>query len=166
MNLKPYGTKVLLEISQPENVTKSGIALSSERRVEGIALVVAIGKDVCAVESGQTVCFQVHTGQEMFHEGKSYRLLDEREIGAIISGMEVSKVEDVSGFLHSPGIHREAWDRAGDVEKHNDDLVANREKKDHNENLKNLETKTHEILKSDRSRKRSSFSLAGGNIPA
>lgn len=92
--IKPLYDRVVVEMTQNEKKTASGIVLPGAAQEEAkIAVVVAKGEGrmlengiqipVC-IEIGQQILFTQYAGVEIEHEGKKYLVLHEKDIIAVI----------------------------------------------------------------------------------
>ena len=84
MNVKPIRNEVILEILDLDNVTASGIILADDTTKKGLTgLVVDVAK-VQDVEIGNKVMIGKHIGKEVKQGGKTFVIIDEKHILAII----------------------------------------------------------------------------------
>lgn len=85
MIIKPLGKRVLIKQVEQEEVTKSGIVLpgtaSKEKPITGEVL--AVGKDVEDVKTGDKVIFEKYTGTEVKDGDNSFLILDIENVLAI-----------------------------------------------------------------------------------
>ena len=85
MIIKPLGKRVLIKQVEQEEVTKSGIVLpgtaSKEKPITGEVL--AVGKEVEDVKSGDKVIFEKYTGTEVKDGDDSFLILDIDNVLAI-----------------------------------------------------------------------------------
>ena len=85
MIIKPLGKRVLIKQVEQEEVTKSGIVLpgtaSKENPITGE--VIAVGKDVEDVKTGDKVIFEKYTGTEVKDGDDSFLILDIDNVLAI-----------------------------------------------------------------------------------
>lgn len=85
MIIKPLGKRVLIKQVEQEEVTKSGIVLpgtaSKEKPITGE--VIAVGKDVEDVKTGDKVIFEKYTGTEVKDGDDSFLILDIDNVLAI-----------------------------------------------------------------------------------
>ena len=85
MIIKPLGKRVLIKQVEQEEVTKSGIVLpgtaSKEKPITGEVL--AVGKEVEDVKSGDKVIFEKYSGTEMKDGDDSFLILDIDNVLAI-----------------------------------------------------------------------------------
>ena len=94
MNLKPLGDRLIIEPTQQEEMTASGIVLpetAKEKPMQGKVLAVGPGarKDDGSriemdVATGDTVLFAKYAGTEVKIENKKYLILKETDVLAII----------------------------------------------------------------------------------
>jgi len=94
VNIKPLEDKVLVEITETENTTASGLVIpdsAKEKRQE--ATVVAVGpgrmdddgdRIPVDVKVGDVVIFSPYGGTELKYEDKDYLLLSARDLLAIV----------------------------------------------------------------------------------
>lgn len=93
--LKPLGNRVVLDISDKEEVSKSGIILTEsakEKPSQGLVVAVGEGKRTDdgrrlapEVKEGDTVVFQQYAGTEVKDGETTYLILSEDEILAILN---------------------------------------------------------------------------------
>jgi chaperonin GroES len=94
LNLRPLGDRVVVEPSQRDERTESGLFIpetAKEKPQEGTILAVGAGKRdddgkriPMDVEIGQTVLFAKYAGTEIKLEGKKVLILKEADILAIV----------------------------------------------------------------------------------
>ena len=94
MNLKPLGDRLIIEPTQQEEMTSSGIVLpetAKEKPMQGKVLAVGPGsrkEDGSRIEmdvnTGDTVLFAKYAGTEVKIENKKYLILKETDVLAII----------------------------------------------------------------------------------
>lgn len=84
--IQPVKDNILLEKVQVENVSKSGIILSSESKDEkNIAAVLAVGNDVNEIVKGDKVIFESYKTTKIEYDNKEYLIIKEENIlGKII----------------------------------------------------------------------------------
>lgn len=84
--IQPVKDNILLEKVQVENVSKSGIILSSENKDEkNVAAVLAVGNDVKEIVKGDKVIFESYKTTKIEYENKEYLIIKEENIlGKII----------------------------------------------------------------------------------
>ena len=89
VNLKPLGTRVLIEPTIASQKTAGGIIIpdsAKEKPQQG--KVVAAGKgnaeNPMEVKVGDIVMYGKYSGTELSHEGKDYIIIDQKEILAVI----------------------------------------------------------------------------------
>ena len=94
MNLKPLGDRLIIEPTQQEEMTASGIVLpetAKEKPMQGKVLAVGPGarkEDGARIEmdvaEGDTILFAKYAGTEVKIESKKYLILKETDVLAII----------------------------------------------------------------------------------
>lgn len=92
--LKPLGNRVVIDLTQKEETTKSGIVLTDsakEKPQEGTVVAVGTGKVLdngtrieVEVKVGDKVVYSKFAGTEIKHEDKDYLILADNEILAIV----------------------------------------------------------------------------------
>ncbi len=92
--LKPLGNRVIIDLTQEEETTKSGIILTDsakEKPQEGTVVAVGTGKILdngtrveVEVSVGDKVVYSKFAGTELKHEDKDYLILTDNEILAIV----------------------------------------------------------------------------------
>lgn len=94
MNIKPINDRVLIEETYEDNVTAAGIIIpdaAKEKPTTGIVRHVGDGGNVdgafrpTQLKPGDMVLFGKYAGNEIKLDGKSYRMLMESDIFAIIT---------------------------------------------------------------------------------
>ncbi|RBQ29447.1 co-chaperone GroES [Aliarcobacter vitoriensis] len=85
MNFKPLGERVLVERTEVENKTASGIIIPDNAKEKPqTAKVVAIGNKVEDVKVGDVIVFEQYRGTELKLEEKEYLILNiENVIGVM-----------------------------------------------------------------------------------
>lgn len=85
MNFKPLGKRVLVQRTEVEEKTASGIILvDSAKEKPNTAKVIAIGSEVTELKEGDTIVFEQFRGTELSLEGEDYLVLDiENVIGVM-----------------------------------------------------------------------------------
>ncbi len=77
MNFKPLGKRVLVERTEVESKTASGIILvDSAKEKPNTAEVKAIGGEVAEINVGDTIVFEQFRGTEFTLDGVDYLVLD------------------------------------------------------------------------------------------
>ncbi|XPV67973.1 MAG: co-chaperone GroES [Halarcobacter sp.] len=77
MNFKPLGKRVLVERTEVEEKTASGIILvDSAKEKPNTAVVKAVGSEVTELKEGDTVVFEQYRGTEFTLNGEDYLVLD------------------------------------------------------------------------------------------
>jgi len=94
MKLKPLRDRVVIQASEAEDVTKSGIVLpdtAKEKPQEGKVVAVGSGKEKdgkvipLEVKVGDKVIYSKYAGTEIKVDGKDYLILREEDILAIVT---------------------------------------------------------------------------------
>lgn len=85
MNFKPLGERVLVERTEVENKTQSGIYIPDNAKEKPqTAKVVAVGSKIEDVKIGDVVVFEQYRGTEIKIDGKDYLVLNlENVIGVM-----------------------------------------------------------------------------------
>lgn len=77
MNFKPLGKRVLVQRTEVEEKTASGIILvDSAKEKPNTAVVKAVGSEVTELKEGDTIVFEQYRGTEFTLEGEDYLVLD------------------------------------------------------------------------------------------
>ncbi len=77
MSFKPLGKRVLVQRTEVEEKTQSGIILvDSAKEKPNTATVKAVGSEVKDVKAGDTVVFEQYRGTEFTLDGEDYLVLD------------------------------------------------------------------------------------------
>mgnify|MGYP000559480314 CR=1 FL=1 len=77
MNFKPLGKRVIVQRTEVENKTASGIILvDSAKEKPNTAKVEAIGSEVTEINVGDTIVFEQFRGTELTLEGVDYVVLE------------------------------------------------------------------------------------------
>ncbi len=89
LNIKPLADRVLVEPAEAEQKTASGIIIpdtAKEKPQKGVVVAVGNGtKDVTmTVNVGDNVLYGKYSGTEISYEGKTYLIMRESDIYAII----------------------------------------------------------------------------------
>ena len=89
MNIKPLADRVLVEASEAETKTSSGIIIpdtAKEKPQRGKIVAVGPGtkENPITVKVGDVVLYGKYSGTELNHEGKDYLIMKENDILAII----------------------------------------------------------------------------------
>ena len=92
--LKPLGDKVVVQPTQREETTKSGIVLpdtAKEKPQEGVIVAVGTGRVLdngerakLEVSAGQKVLYAKYAGTEVKLDGEEYLILSEKDILAVL----------------------------------------------------------------------------------
>jgi chaperonin GroES len=89
LNIQPLGDRVLVQASEAEEKTASGIIIpdtAKEKPQEGKIVAVGSGKkdEPMTVKAGDTVLYGKYAGTEISVEGSEYLIMRESDIFAII----------------------------------------------------------------------------------
>ncbi len=77
MSFKPLGKRVLVQRTEVEEQTASGIILvDSAKEKPNTAIVKAVGSEVTELKEGDTIVFEQFRGTEFTLEGEDYLILD------------------------------------------------------------------------------------------
>lgn len=77
MSFKPLGKRVLVQRTEVEEKTASGIILvDSAKEKPNTAIVKAVGTEVTDVKEGDTIVFEQYRGTELSLQGEDYLVLD------------------------------------------------------------------------------------------
>ena len=92
--LKPLGDRIVIELIEQEEKTKSGIVLpdsAQEKPQEGKVIAVGTGRVTDSgervaleVKAGDSVIFSKYSGTEVKYEGNEYLVLRESDVLAVI----------------------------------------------------------------------------------
>jgi len=95
MNFKPLGERVLVERTEVENKTASGIIIPDNAKEKPqTAKVVAVGDKVEDVRVGDTIMFEQYRGTELKLDGEEYLILNiENVIGILDASSKKVKKE-------------------------------------------------------------------------
>jgi chaperonin GroES len=88
-NIKPLGSRVLVEVMETEEVTSSGIIIpdsAKEKQQKGTVLATGPGteSEKMEVKAGDVVLYGKFAGTEIEEEGNKYLILNQNEILAIV----------------------------------------------------------------------------------
>jgi len=89
MKIKPTGDKLLIKVSETEDVTASGIVLPDsvkEKKAEGIIASIGTGEEVqkLGLQIDDVVLFGKYSGDEVELDGVEYKIINSEEILATI----------------------------------------------------------------------------------
>ena len=89
LNIKPLGTRVLIEVQEAEEKTSSGIIIpdsAQEKPQKGTVVAVGPGTkdETMEVKVGDTVLYGKYSGTELKLEGAEYLMMSQSDILAII----------------------------------------------------------------------------------
>jgi chaperonin GroES len=86
MNFKPLGDRVLVERTEEENTTASGIIIPDNAKEKpSRAKVLAVGSEVEDVKVDDVVVFGKYAGTDLVLDGKDYLVLDTSDILGVIA---------------------------------------------------------------------------------
>ncbi len=81
MTFKPLGKRVLVERTEVESKTASGIILvDSAKEKPNTAVVKAVGSEVTELKEGDTIVFEQYRGTEFTLDGQDYLVLEVENI--------------------------------------------------------------------------------------
>jgi chaperonin GroES len=88
-NIKPLGTRVLIEVTESEQKTASGIIIpdsAKEKQQRGTVIATGKGTDSekMEVKVGDVVLYGKFAGTEIEEDGKKYLILNQSDILAIV----------------------------------------------------------------------------------
>lgn len=87
MNLQPLADRIVMEQLDAEEKTASGIVLpDSAKEKPKMAKVLAVGKDVNEVKSGDTVLYKSYGPDDVKVDGKDYLIAKEEDLLAVVKG--------------------------------------------------------------------------------
>ena len=86
MKIKPLGKSILVQVKQKEEMTKSGIILSSvkDKETSNRGKIVAVSLEVEEVKIGMEVVFEKYAGTEIEDGEEKYLVLDMEQVLAVI----------------------------------------------------------------------------------
>lgn len=89
ISIKPLADRVIVEVSQAEEKTASGIIIpdtAKEKPQQGIVVAVGTGKkdEPMTVQVGDRILYGKYSGTEINHEGKDYLIMRESDIFAVV----------------------------------------------------------------------------------
>lgn len=89
LSIKPLGNRVVVEPSQAEQKTVSGIIIpdsAQEKPQKGVVVAVGKGKkdEEMEVKVGDTVLYGKYAGTEITVEGKNFMIMTQNDIMAIL----------------------------------------------------------------------------------
>ncbi len=77
MSFKPLGKRVLVQRTEVEEKTASGIILvDSAKEKPNTAIVKAVGSEITELKEGDTIVFEQFRGTELSLQGEDYLVLD------------------------------------------------------------------------------------------
>jgi chaperonin GroES len=89
LNIKPLGSRVIIESAEAETKTASGIFIpdtAKEKPQRGVVVAAGPGtkEEEVTVKIGDTVLYGKYSGTEVTIEGKEYLIMKEADIYAIV----------------------------------------------------------------------------------
>ena len=89
ISIKPLADRVIVEVSQAEEKTASGIIIpdtAKEKPQQGVVVAVGTGKkdEPMTVQVGDRILYGKYSGTEINHEGKDYLIMRESDIFAVV----------------------------------------------------------------------------------
>jgi chaperonin GroES len=89
LNIKPLGSRVIIESAAAETKTASGIFIpdtAKEKPQRGVIVAVGPGtkEEEVTVKIGDTVLYGKYSGTEVAIEGKEYLIMKEADIYAVV----------------------------------------------------------------------------------
>ena len=87
MNIKPIGERIVIEMMEAEEKTKSGIVLpGSAKEKPQMAEVVAVGAGIenDEVKIGDKVIYKTYSGTDVKFDSREYKILDLEDVLAIV----------------------------------------------------------------------------------
>jgi len=79
--MKIVGPKVLVEISEPEETTESGVFIPVANRIQNEGTVILVGDRTRFIKVGDKVRYYPHCGSQIEYEGKNCLFL--KEVGEV-----------------------------------------------------------------------------------
>ena len=89
LNIKPLGSRVVIESAEAETKTASGIFIpdtAKEKPQQGTVVAVGPGtkEEEVTVKVGDTVLYGKYSGTELSIEGKDYLIMKEADVYAVV----------------------------------------------------------------------------------
>lgn len=85
--VQPLGSRVLVEVSEGESVTASGLVIpdtAKPKQQRGVVIAVGDDEELIKVKPGDVVLFPEYTGAEIAMNGHDYLVIDATELLAVI----------------------------------------------------------------------------------
>lgn len=85
--VQPLGSRVLVEVSEEESVTASGLVIpdtAKSKQQRGVVIAVGDDEEMIKVKPGEVVLFPEYTGAEVRMNGHEYLVIDATELLAVI----------------------------------------------------------------------------------
>lgn len=86
-SVQPLGSRVLVEVSEEESVTASGLVIpdtAKSKQQRGVVIAVGDDEEMIKVKPGEVVLFPEYTGAEVRMNGHDYLVIDAPELLAVI----------------------------------------------------------------------------------
>ena len=86
-SVQPLGSRVLVEVSEEESVTASGLVIpdtAKSKQQRGVVIAVGDDEEMIKVKPGEVVLFPEYTGAEVHLNGHDYLVIDATELLAVI----------------------------------------------------------------------------------
>jgi len=87
MNIRVLGGRVLLEVVAPDTMIGNIIIPESVCEKPNIATVIDYADGVCGISRGETVMFPKYSGMDIKLDGRSYVVMDAKDIILVIEGV-------------------------------------------------------------------------------
>jgi chaperonin GroES len=89
LNIKPIGDRIVVEAAAPEDKTPSGIIIPNaaiEKPQRGTVIAVGDGRkdEPMTVKAGDEILYGKYAGTDITYEGKSYLIMRESDVYAIL----------------------------------------------------------------------------------
>ncbi|MGL4367590.1 MAG: co-chaperone GroES [Brevinemataceae bacterium] len=86
MNIKPLGSRVLVEVKTTEEKTESGLYIpTTAQEKTNTGIVLAVGDKDILVKENQVVVFDKYAGTQFVQDGKELLLLEMDNVLAVIA---------------------------------------------------------------------------------
>ncbi len=85
--IQPLGSRVLVEVSEEESVTASGLVIpdtAKSKQQRGVVIAIGDDEELIKVKVGEVVLFPQYTGAEIRLDGHDYLVLDATELLAVL----------------------------------------------------------------------------------
>ena len=88
IKIQPFGSRVAIEVLQPENLTSGGLlvaSVSKEKSNKGVVVAIGDSEDVKNINIGDKIIFNLSSGLKYTSEEGEYKIIEMRDIiGKII----------------------------------------------------------------------------------